>query len=117
MTANRNGEWLNIYAHSKRRGEVTINASGRILQYGRSVAEHRWSYGRAPNGAGELRRVLSRFDVFSVTNFEEDCGTSLETEQAATKPPFSQYYERNSGLLANPKEKAGFFRRIFGKRD
>jgi len=55
---NGEGDWVNIYARTVRKGERIGNASGKYRQFGWSTAEWRWAYGKSPPGGGELREIL-----------------------------------------------------------
>lgn len=59
-TASSDSNWLNVFAHGKRKGERIREASGGIERFGWSVEEKRWSYGDGPPGAGELRKILKQ---------------------------------------------------------
>jgi hypothetical protein len=51
-------EWIDVYAHTKRRGERIANASGDIQRFGWNHLEHRWSYGESPPGSRELTPLM-----------------------------------------------------------
>lgn len=62
ITPGGSDEWINVFAHSLRRGERVAQASGRITQSGWHIVERRWSYGDGPPGAGELRKLFGAID-------------------------------------------------------
>lgn len=62
ITRGDSDEWVNVFAHSLRRGERVAQASGPISQSGWNTAERRWSYGDGPPGAGELRKLFGAID-------------------------------------------------------
>lgn len=57
-TASGSLEWINVFAHSKRKGEKIIEASGTIRSHGWNVEERRWSYGEGPAGSRELTPLM-----------------------------------------------------------
>lgn len=62
ISLSQSKEWINVYAHSLRKKERIANASGPIKEYGWSIPEQRWSYGDAPPGARELRKLLAEIE-------------------------------------------------------
>ncbi|MCP4818027.1 MAG: hypothetical protein GY883_02485 [Shimia sp.] len=58
ITSDGNFEWLTILAHTKKSGETIATASGPLQNYGWNTLENRWSHGKAPNGAREMRKYL-----------------------------------------------------------
>jgi hypothetical protein len=62
MTGRDDGEWLNFYAKSKKRGETVTQASGKINRYGWSIKRKGWAYDKAPPGARELRVLINDHD-------------------------------------------------------
>lgn len=62
LTLRKDSEWMNIYAHTKRKGERIRDASGPIQRYGWQLPYHRWSYGQPPAGAGEFRKLFQYVD-------------------------------------------------------
>lgn len=58
ITIGTGQDWINVFANSKLKGETIAQASGSLREYGWKISEKRWSYGEAPSGARELRRIL-----------------------------------------------------------
>lgn len=68
VTLGNSSQWINVYAHTLRKGERYALASGPIRQFGWAVNEHRWSYGEAPPGAGEIRSLLKELGRSGLDN-------------------------------------------------
>jgi hypothetical protein len=66
MTGRDDGEWLNFYAKSKRRGETMTQASGKIKRYGWSIKRKGWAYGEPPSGARELRQIIESIGSITI---------------------------------------------------
>lgn len=62
VTLSREGDWLNVLARKKRRGETFDKASGGVGVFGWNVREQRWARGEAPPGARELRQILGQLE-------------------------------------------------------
>lgn len=60
ITASSSREWVNIFAHSKRRGEKIRDATGVIHRHGWNIVENRWSYGEGPAGSRELTPLMRK---------------------------------------------------------
>jgi hypothetical protein len=65
IVTGSNKEWINVFAHSVRSGEKIANASGPIKEFGWNVLQQRWSYGEAPPGARELRKLLVEIEAIN----------------------------------------------------
>lgn len=62
VTLSRQGDWLNVLARDKRKGERAHEATGRVKNYGWNIRERRWARGESPPGARELRQILSQLE-------------------------------------------------------
>ncbi|WP_181497947.1 SWIM zinc finger family protein [Rhodovulum viride] len=62
LTAGRNPDWINVFGRTRRKGEQAHQASGPIREFGWCISQQRWSYGEAPPGARELRRLLLKIN-------------------------------------------------------
>ncbi len=58
ITVGLSREWVNVFAHTKRRGERIKEASGPIERFGWNISEKRWSYGEGPPGSKELTPII-----------------------------------------------------------
>jgi hypothetical protein len=54
-------EWIDVYTHRRKKGERGGNFSGGYDRYGFNLQEKRWSFGRPPAAAGEIRELIANF--------------------------------------------------------
>lgn len=53
-------QWVDVYAHTPRRGERIKTATGPIDRFGWNVDEDRWSYSEGPPGSRELTPLMKQ---------------------------------------------------------
>ncbi len=64
-TIGASREWINVFVRTARPGEKLPNLTGPVRQFGWSLSEKRWSYGSAPRGAGNIRKLLSQIEAIN----------------------------------------------------
>ena len=52
-------EWIDVYARKRRKGEKECNFTGSYKRYGYNLLEKRWSYGKGPAGASEIKKQIA----------------------------------------------------------
>ena len=62
LTVRHNLEWINVFAETKRVKKSASEVKGRIKGYGWHIPGKRWSYGEAPPGAREIRKILMQIE-------------------------------------------------------
>ena len=67
LTVGHNLEWINAFVATKRVKKSASDDVGRIKCYGWHIPGKRWSYGEAPPGAREIRKVLMQIEGIEPT--------------------------------------------------
>lgn len=61
-TIGSSRDWINIFVRTAFPGQILPNLTGPIKQFGWSIGEKRWSYGIAPRGARDIRKLLVQIE-------------------------------------------------------